>query len=123
MTMSRETEEAVTAPAAPAQSAGPLAAAAPRRPPSLPALLFVPRYALLALLIASLVFYTTWGPTSSAFTNPAILRNIVSSQAVLAVVTLGLLIPLVAGQVDLSIGNIAGLSSILTASAYADYHM
>ena len=60
--------------------------------------------------------------TSGTFATPSAFRILVSSQAVGGVLTLGLLIPLVAGQIDLSIGNITGLAAIATASAYADFH-
>jgi ribose transport system permease protein len=96
-------------------------------PPATPvrrgrALGMLTRYALLALLIVSVVVYSTWPSTAGTFATPSAFRILVSSQAVGAVLTLGLLIPLVAGQIDLSIGNITGLAAIATASAYADHH-
>jgi ribose transport system permease protein len=77
-------------------------------------------YSLLALLLASLVFYGTWSETSAVFNQAANFQNIAGSQSVLAVLTLGLLIPMVSGNLDLSIGSTAGLSSIAAAGLYAD---
>ncbi|GAC1444992.1 MAG: ribose ABC transporter permease [Mycobacteriales bacterium] len=79
-------------------------------------------YSLLVLLIASFVLYGTWSKTSGPFLSVDNFRNIAAGQAVLAVLTLGILIPMVSGHIDLSVGNIAGLSSITTASMYADHH-
>ena len=42
------------------------------------------------------------------------------SQAILAVLTLGLLIPMVSGNLDLSIGSTAGLSSIAAAGLFSE---
>ena len=78
-------------------------------------------YSLLILLLASVLIYATWDATSGPFLSVANFRNMAASQAVLAVLTLGILIPMVSGHIDLSVGNIAGLSSIMTASMYADH--
>jgi ribose transport system permease protein len=80
-------------------------------------------YSLLILLIASFVLYGTWSKTSGPFLSVDNFRNMAAGQAVLAVLTLGILIPMVSGHIDLSVGNIAGLSSITTASMYADHHV
>lgn len=79
------------------------------------------RYSLVALLIASVVFYSTWSKTSAVFPLAADFQNIGGSQSVLAVLTLGLLLVLVSGNLDLSIGSTAGLGSIGAAAAYADH--
>lgn len=79
-------------------------------------------YSLLILLIGSVALYGLWGKTSGPFLTVDNFRNMAASQAVLAVLTLGILIPMVSGHIDLSVGNIAGLSSITTASMYADHH-
>ena len=79
------------------------------------------QYSLVALLLASLAFYGTWEATADVFNQTANFQNIAASQSVLAVLTLGLLIPMVSGNLDLSIGSIAGLSSIAAAGAFADY--
>lgn len=53
------------------------------------------------------------------FFSVANFASILASQAVLVVVTLGLLVPLVAGDYDLSIGAVAGLSAMLVATLNA----
>jgi ribose transport system permease protein len=83
----------------------------------------LPRYALPALLLASVLLYTFWGATSDVFATAENARNIVVSQSMLGVLTLGLLLPLVAGHLDLSVGNTVGLAAVLTASAFADWHL
>lgn len=79
------------------------------------------RYSLLALLLASIVLYSTWERTSSVFVSSGNAQNILGSQSVLAVLTMGLLLVMVSGHLDLSIGSTAGLASIAAAGAYADY--
>jgi ribose transport system permease protein len=84
---------------------------------------FVRRHALAGLLALATGTYATWGATAPVFATAANVRNILASQAVLAVLGLGLVVVLVAGQFDLSIGTIAGLASVMAAAAYADWRL
>lgn len=79
------------------------------------------QYSLVFLLVASFVLYSTWGKTSSVFLTGDSLRVMVAGQAVIGVLTLGILVTMVAGNFDLSVGNIAGLSQIVTATLYAKH--
>lgn len=81
------------------------------------------QYSLVFLLVASFVLYSTWGKTSSVFLTADNMRNMLASQAVIGVLTLGILVTMVSGNFDLSVGNIAGLSQIMTASLYANHHV
>jgi ribose transport system permease protein len=80
-----------------------------RRPPS-------GRLEALALPIAWLVVIVVFSvlETDTFFTS-ANAASILASQAVLVVVTLGLTIPLIAGDFDLSIGSVVGTSALLIA--------
>jgi ribose transport system permease protein len=81
-------------------------------------------YSLPILLIISVLIYGLWGGgVSTAFNSAASWRNIASGQAVTGVLTLGILLTLTSGNFDLSIGNICGLSAIMTASAYSRWHL
>ena len=91
-----------------------------RRGPGALAAGFLRQYSLLVLLLLSLLAYGTWSRTADVFNQAANFQNIAGSQSVLAVLTLGLLIPMISGNLDLSIGSTAGLSSIAAAGAYAD---
>jgi ribose transport system permease protein len=79
------------------------------------------QYSLVFLLVASFVLYSTWGKTSSVFLTGDSLRVMVAGQAVIGVLTLGILVTMVAGNFDLSVGNIAGLCQIITATLYAKH--
>jgi ribose transport system permease protein len=79
------------------------------------------QYSLVFLLVASVVLYSTWSKTSSVFLTGDSLRVMVAGQAVIGVLTLGILVTMVAGNFDLSVGNIAGLSQIMTATLYAKH--
>lgn len=103
--------DAPVAPAPPARS---------RRGPGQVLLHLLRQYSLLFLLIGSIAFYSTWSDTAGVFNQTGVFQNIAASQSVLAVLTLGLLIPMVSGNLDLSIGSTAGLSSIAAAGLYAD---
>lgn len=79
------------------------------------------QYLLVLLLIASVVLYSVWSKTSSSFASSANLKLILGSQASICILTLGLVIPLVADQIDLSVGAIAGLSTVSCAVTYTKY--
>ena len=115
--------DAVPAPRAeapPVAASAPAAPAKARRSPASYAFGWLRQYSLLALLLASIVFYSTWSDTSGVFNQTGVFQNIAASQSVLAVLTLGLLIPMISGNLDLSIGSTAGLASIAAAGLYAD---
>ena len=81
------------------------------------------RYALAVLLVVVVAYFSLWPKTAAIYIQPDNIRNIVGSQAVLAIIALGSIVPLVCGQFDLSVGSVAGLCSVLAASAYARFHM
>ena len=81
------------------------------------------QFSLPILLLASIGLYSFWGKTGETFATVPNWQNMASSQAVTGVLTLGILITLVSGNFDLSIGNICGLSSVMTAAAYSHWHM
>ena len=95
----------------------------PPRPASSRAMAFVRNYSLPVLLVASFALYGTWSKTSTVFLSTDNLRNMAAGQAVLGVLTLGILLTMVSGHFDLSIGNIAGLSSIVTAALFSHQHV
>jgi ribose transport system permease protein len=87
------------------------------------AMTFARKYSLPVLLLASFVLYGSWSKTSEVFLSADNLRNMAAGQAVLGVLTLGILLTMVSGHFDLSIGNIAGLSSIITAALFSHQHV
>lgn len=68
------------------------------------------------------LFYTLLPGTSEAFPTTANFASIFGSQAVIAVLTLGLLIPLTAGDYDLSIAYTLSLSAMLLAVLNVNHH-
>jgi ribose transport system permease protein len=77
------------------------------------------RYGLALLFVLTAVVFSLLLPES--FPTLPNVRNIVSSQSVLAIVALAALPPLIAGQFDLSLGSLLALASIATASALSHY--
>jgi ribose transport system permease protein len=81
------------------------------------------RYALAILLLAVVAFFSLWSKTGYIYIQPDNIRNIIGSQVVLAVIALGSIVPLICGQFDLSVGSVAGMTSLLTAYAYSTWHV
>jgi ribose transport system permease protein len=73
-------------------------------------------YALVALLVAVAVFFSLWSKTSTTFLSSANLRILIGNQVVIGIIALGALVPLVGNEWDLSVGAVAGVSSVFAAS-------
>jgi ribose transport system permease protein len=73
-------------------------------------------WALLALSLLIIVFFSVLPSTADTFPTGANFRAIASSQAVVAVATLAVLVPLICEEIDLSVGANVGLCSVLCAS-------
>lgn len=71
------------------------------------------RYALVIVWVAIILLFGLFGP--SAFLTAANFQTIFGSQAVLVVLSLGLLIPLTAGDYDLSVASVLSLAGMLIA--------
>jgi ribose transport system permease protein len=85
---------------------------------------FFRQYSLPVLLVISILIYAFWGgDVSKTFNTVRNWQFIAANQAVSGVLTLGILLTLVSGNFDLSIGNICGLSSVMTAAAYSHWHV
>ncbi|MGZ6746290.1 MAG: ABC transporter permease [Nocardioides sp.] len=75
----------------------------------------IERYALPVLLLVLVVVFSTLPATSATFPTWANISNLLSSQSVLGFAAMAVLLPIVAGHYDLSVGAIIGASSILSA--------
>ena len=71
------------------------------------------RYAVLITLVLLAVIFTF--TNSNTFPTSLNIQNILSDNAILLILTLGALVPLVAGEFDLSLGFLTGLSAVTTA--------
>jgi ribose transport system permease protein len=71
------------------------------------------RYAILLVWAAVIVVFSALRPET--FFTTANVQTIFGSQAVLVILTLGLLVPLAAGEFDLSIGAVLGFAATMTA--------
>lgn len=83
---------------------------------------FAERYALVALLLALIIFFSVNGNTGPFFSSSSNLRSLAANLAVTGILAMGMVIPLVAGYFDLSISAIAGASSITVAAMLCNYH-
>lgn len=76
---------------------------------------FTERYALLVLFIAMLAFFSLWSQTADTFPTAANIKNVLGNQAVIGILSVAIVIPLVCGEFDFSVGPIAGVAQALTA--------
>jgi ribose transport system permease protein len=79
---------------------------------------FAERYALIGAWIAVIALFGILEPNT--FLSSANFTSIFGTQAVLVILTLALLIPLTAGDYDLSIAGILGLSAMMIATLNAE---
>ncbi|GAC1597745.1 MAG: ABC transporter permease [Acidimicrobiales bacterium] len=78
-------------------------------------MVFVEKYALVVLFGVMMVFFTFWSKTSKTFLTAANVRNVLGNQAVIGILAMAIIIPLVCGEFDFSVGSVAGLSQVLCA--------
>jgi ribose transport system permease protein len=76
---------------------------------------FIENYALVMLFVAMMAFFSLWGKTSHSFPTSANIRNVLGNQAVIGILSMAIIIPLVCGEFDFSVGAVAGLSQVLCA--------
>jgi ribose transport system permease protein len=75
------------------------------------------RFSGLYLFVVFIIMFAIWAPNT--FLTASTLHSVASSQAVAGIIALAVLIPITAGQYDLSVGanaNIAGITAILLQS-------
>jgi ribose transport system permease protein len=83
------------------------------------ALAFTERYALVVLFVATLIFFSVWSKTSSTFPHATNIKNVLGGEAYSGILALAIMIPLVCGEFDFSVGNSAGLTQVLCAGFMA----
>ena len=72
------------------------------------------RFGVLALLVGVVVVFSVL--QTDTFATAANFRNIATSNAVLAVVALAIMVPLTGGRFDVSVGNVVSVCSIMCAA-------
>ena len=79
------------------------------------------RFALPLLLLLVIVVFASLPATSSTFTSPENIRNVLGDQAVLGVLAIASILPLVVGHFDLSVGAQASITQIAVAAAMSKH--
>lgn len=77
------------------------------------------RYALLFMLFAAIAFFALNPKTSESFWTTQNLQNVLINQALLVLIAVATTLPLIAGQIDLSVGPSTGLAALVTAGVMA----
>jgi len=67
------------------------------------------------LFVLTFLFFSFWPKTAHAFRSLANIQNVLSSQAVVGILAMAIIIPLTCGEFDFSVGSIAGLTQVLCA--------
>ena len=78
------------------------------------------RYALVGLVVGVAVFFTVLPDSAGTFPTAANLRILAANQAVTVLLALAVLLPLVAGHFDFSVGAVAASSSVVCAGLMQD---
>lgn len=73
------------------------------------------RFALLAMLVLAVIFFALNPATSEPFWSTQNLQNVLINQALLVLIAVATTLPLVGGQIDLSVGPSTGLAALVTA--------
>jgi ribose transport system permease protein len=81
---------------------------------------FIQRWALIGVWIVLIAVFGVIEPES--FLSPQNAQSLLGSQAVLLLLTFGLMLPLTTGDYDLSIGGVMSLSAMLIAVLNAQHH-
>jgi ribose transport system permease protein len=76
---------------------------------------FIEKYALVVLFAATLIFFSFWSKTSTAFRSHDNITNVLGNQAVIGILAMAIIIPLVCSEFDFSVGPVAGLVACLCA--------
>jgi ribose transport system permease protein len=86
-------------------------------------LLNVERFALPGLLVVVFLFFSLWSKTGSIFRSVTDLQEVGSNQVYVGILALASLFPLVCGEFDFSVGQVAGFTQIVVATAMARFHV
>jgi ribose transport system permease protein len=84
-------------------------------------LLVAERYGLVVLLVTAAVVFSVIPESADTFGTHANLNNILGGEVTLCVVAIAFTLPLMVGQLDLSVASIAGLASV-AATAAMSFH-
>ena len=74
------------------------------------------RYALVVLLGLLIAFFALLPATHDSFLTVANIRNVAANQTVIAIAALAALVPLIAGEFDVSVGAVLGMVSVAIAA-------
>ena len=92
-----------------------------RRPGRLQLLGIVEQYGLLAVLVALVVAFSLALP--STFPTGFTFRTLLENQSVVALVSLAVMVPLITGQFDLSVGYMITLTNVLVVGLQVNTHL
>lgn len=93
----------------------------PREVSSRGVLQYAEKYALLGLLALVVIFFSIQGESGPIFTTLANWQALLGGMAVVTIVAMALLVPLIAGNLDFTVGATAGVSSVVTASLMSNH--
>jgi ribose transport system permease protein len=80
------------------------------------------KYGLVVLFVVVVIFFSVNSSTPQFWTAGNIV-NVLGNQSILGIVAVATVIPLVAGQIDLSVGPSAGLCGVVTAGMMSKSHL
>ena len=84
-------------------------------------LIFAEAYGFVVLFAIFALFFSFWPKTSHAFASMANVRSIIGTQASILIISVAMVLPLMAGNIDLSVGATAGVTSVVCAAAISRF--
>jgi ribose transport system permease protein len=79
----------------------------------------VEAYAVPVLFLGVLVWFSLWSRTRQLFPTDLNIENVLGEKAVIGILALAIMIPLVCGEQDFSVGSISGIAHVLCAGVMA----
>jgi ribose transport system permease protein len=77
--------------------------------------MLIEAYTVPALFVLVFLFFGTWGKTRRTFLTLENIQNVLGNQAIVGILALAIIVPLVCGEFDFSVGAIHGLTQMLFA--------
>jgi len=78
-------------------------------------------YGFVLAFVAVIIVFSVLPATGDTFASLANVRSIIGNQSTVLIISVGMVIPLLAGNIDLSVGATAGATSVVTAAAVSRF--
>lgn len=81
----------------------------------------ISRYGIVLLFVAVLILFSALPQSSATFASVANVQSLINGQAVVMMIAVAMVIPLLSGNIDLTVGATAGLTAVVIATCVTRY--